>query len=983
MSKNHKHKRQKSNVSNPNYHFPPTDYPDPYQYLFPKPLDQPSEIPQQLHQLPPPSDLSHFPVPSQLLDSSQGFYYNTYDSLPQSSSYQGQQPTTPQQQLQQQQILMQQQQLQQNQLLQQQQQLHQLSPQPQSTPIASQLTPTSRRQSTSYSTQAPTDQSQGLYDAFRQPDYSTPVKQSRPQTHKPNNLSISSHFNLFNLHDNKSIPGYSLPQQARQQGVLPQQSRQIHLLPQQNPPIHLLPQLTQLQQQTQFSPQRGPQSSIVHQNSVFKELLDLLTKVDAANVDGFLLKVLKTLQDSNLPIDEFYNLLYNDDKSFDYNVLNRIDKSVSGQESKPIIDEILNIFKSPSAFASCFPNRTIEENKLLVINYHELLRTFLAIKILFDIVIELPTNNERELQNSTIPRLSIYKTYYILCQKLIATYPSSSNTVGEQQKLILGQSRLGKLIKLVYPDIVIKRLGSRGESKYNYLGVIWNENIVDDEIKKLCDQHEINELNTIYGNVQSTTKPLLKKHQHHHKRSSSKSKMKLENPIEFESQLPKQKPVNDEPITSPVTETLGFLDDFVCATPNLSFVKPFSKYPVDDDFTVLSDGGSNWFNRVTNKIYFENPDISQEMIQEVFLNNDNLQDKSSLMHNMMNSIIAPLCATQQAENIDLKLYLVIIGEILPYLLLIKSSSINIPFLKNLRLNLLHLVTNFKSEIARLGSGNFKPVDATKFLIVIKKFININDLLITLVKLIIKDNTKLVMSFDIENFLTNNEHQQQFEPTTHVQPDDSLFLSLSASVGNTSGGDVNFSFKSDILSNDLIYALVGYKFDPTTSSVLNSSVSMSFINQEVSLFDTFFKKELLAFLNESAGDYTKTNFQEQGIHNSNNDNTILSTKELDKLIALIKLIDQRLLPGSFKSKYPIPIYNNLINFILNDILKFIFLKQQQLQLQNIQFPTDHPGGGGEQDEDNPQNSFGNWWVFNSFIQEYISLIGEIVGLYDSL
>jgi hypothetical protein len=977
MSKNHKHKRQKSNVSNPNYHFPPTDYPDPYQYLFPKLLDQPSEIPLQLPlqlpQLQPPTDLSQFSVSSQLLDSSQGFFYNTYDSLPQSSSYHHpQQPVTPQQQLQQQQILIQQQQLQRNQLLQQLQQFHQISPQPQSTPTASQLTPTSQRQSTSYSTQTPTDQSQGLYDAFRQSDFLTPVKQSKPPTHKPNNLSISSHFNLFKLHDTKSIPEYSLPQQSRQQGALPQKSRRIQLL-------QLLPQSTQLQQQIQFSPQRVPPSPIVHQNSVFRELLDLMTKVDAANVDGFLLKVLKTLQDSNLPIDEFYNLLYNDDKSFNYNVLNRIDKSVSGQESKAIIDELLNIFKSPSTFASRFQNRPIEENKLLVINYHELLRTFLAIKILFDIVIELPGTNEREQQNSTIPRLSIYKTYYILCQKLIATYPSSSNTVGEQQKLILGQSRLGKLIKLVYPDIVIKRLGSRGESKYNYLGVIWNENIVDEDIKKLCDQHEISELNNIYSNIQSTTKPLLKKHQHHHKRSSSKTKMKLENPIEFENQPPKQKPVNDEP----VTETLGFLDDFVCATPNLSFVKPFSKYPVGEDFTILSDGGSNWFNKVANNLYFENPNISQDMIQEVFLNNGNLQDKSSLMNNLISSIITPLCATQQRENIDLKLYFVIVGEILPYLLLIKSSSIDIPFLKNLRLNLLHLVTNFKDEITRLDSQNFKIINATKFLIMIKKFININDLLITLVKLIMKNNTKLVMSFDIENFLTNNENQEQFEPTMHVQPDDSLFMSLSANVGNTSGGDVNFNFKSDILSNDLIYTLVGYKFDPTTSSVLNSPVSMGLINQEIGLIETFFKKELLMFLNESGGDHTKPHFQQQGIHNSNNDNTILSTKELDKLIALFKLIDQQLLSGSFKSKYPIPIYNNLINFILNDILKFIFLKQQQLELQNIQFPTDHPGGGGEHDEDNSQNSFGNWWVFNSFIQEYISLIGEIVGLYDSL
>lgn len=29
----------------------------------------------------------------------------------------------------------------------------------------------------------------------------------------------------------------------------------------------------------------------------------------------------------------------------------------------------------------------------------------------------------------------------------------------------------------------------------------------------------------------------------------------------------------------------------------------------------------------------------------------------------------------------------------------------------------------------------------------------------------------------------------------------------------------------------------------------------------------------------------------------------------------------------------------------------------------------------------ENSFGSWWVFNSIIQEYLSLLGEIVGLKD--
>lgn len=29
----------------------------------------------------------------------------------------------------------------------------------------------------------------------------------------------------------------------------------------------------------------------------------------------------------------------------------------------------------------------------------------------------------------------------------------------------------------------------------------------------------------------------------------------------------------------------------------------------------------------------------------------------------------------------------------------------------------------------------------------------------------------------------------------------------------------------------------------------------------------------------------------------------------------------------------------------------------------------------------ESSFGSWWVFNSFVLEYLSLLGEIVGLQD--
>lgn len=795
-------------------------------------------------------------------------------------------------------------------------------------------------------------ESSGVYlsgASFPKIDYS-PHSQLSPSTkivappskkHQKNNLSISSHFNLFNLNEDT----------AKQ------------------------------------SPTQPTNDTIVN------ELLVNLITVDGSNINNYLLDILSKLN-TPFPVDDFYNLLYNSDKLhslLQIHYQNKIDKTINSGNAQlvEIINQLLNIFKNPDLLSDYFMNINIEDNKLTNINYHELLRTFLAIKILFDILIQLPLNSNEEPQNYTIPRLSIYKTYYIICQKLIMTYPSSSNTTNEQQKLILGQSKLGKLIKLVYPNLLIKRLGSRGESKYNYLGVVWNENIINDEIKNLCEKNELVDLNNIFQGEKKLLKsnPLItpKKGQ---RKSFSKPKIRVE------------KQSNSEIHQSAREYSHPEVDKI--STPNLSFIKPFLKYPSDDNFTVLNDE-ENWFNDIRVRIYSTHSSISKDSIHDVFLNNDSLKNPSSLLSHFMAKLVTPL-NTESSENTDLSLYLIILLEVLPFLLLIKSSA-NIDFLKNLRINLLYLINNFNTELRQLNSPRFNINNSTVFLILLKKLINLNVLLITFIKLIIKDDTKSVMSVDIENFLRVNSPSNSLK-YKDGQDDDSFFLNLNSNIATNSLGEMNFSFKNDILSNDLVYTLIGYNFDPAINSDLKSSLSMNFINQEINIIDEFFKKDLLSFLNDSGYDTDSSNGSDQagegelrishgklggelrGLHgedlqgisqNTEADNetgkeALLSAKERSKLVSLISLIDKRLLSTHFKSKYPILIYNNFINFVLNDILKFIFLKQQQLQLQNIQ---------GNIEADVSQNSFGNWWVFNSFIQEYMSLMGEIVGLLDLL
>lgn len=776
----------------------------------------------------------------------------------------------------------------------------------------------------------------------------TPVKSyQRPQPpnlgHKANQLLISSHMGLFSLSDKK----LGSPSQAG-----------VPAMPQSYPfPPPLLP--------PQTIPSLQPQSSANSLSGIIDELMLKLTLVDAGNINNYLLAVMhKLLQNPQIPIDDFYNILYNTEPNQPVPRPLPVDERVDKTFVNPgltdgvidVINQILNVFKSPNMLVDMFPELINKENKLMLINYHELLRTFLAIKILFDMLIEMPQGDKEPL-HYTIPRLLIYKTYYIICHKLILGYPLLLNTVGEQQKLILGQLKLGKLIKLVYPELVIKRLGLRGESKYNYLGVIWNDKIVDHEMKELCDQNELPELTHIFNNQAALARVASPE------KSRPRIKPKQEPFDDFSYHLPQPPPV---PAEQPSLNT-----EPLVRGPTLSFIKPYSKYPLDDVFTILDDGQPNWFHKLAHRLYALVPIILQQVIHQVFLSSENLASKLQLLTNFIELVVNPINAKAASgssidTNTDLKVYLMIIIELLPYLLLIKLDDVNINFLKNLRLNLLHLINHLHGQLRNDEGNVFKQENSTIFLIMLKKLINLNDLLITFIKLIIKPNVKLIMLVDIENFLTI--HQQ---PDTQVPVDDDLFfLNLSQRTAFLEG---NFSFRLDILLNDLVYTLIGYNFDPILGEPKLvppplQLLLMNFINQEISIIDKFFKHDLLAFLNETLS-------EESG--EKSDKEMILTRKELKKLLLLINLIDKQLLLNHFKAKYPILIYNNFINFILNDILKFIFLKQQQMLLLRVQRSDDGDDDGGG------SNSFGNWWVFNSFIQEYISLMGEIVGLHDSL
>lgn len=728
----------------------------------------------------------------------------------------------------------------------------------------------------------------------------TPRKKEKQSISHSKNLSVSSRFNLFNLNEGDN----------------------------------------EFENETE----RNPGGT----DPLFNEFLENIINVDGSNINSYLLNILEKLG-SPLPLDDFYNFLYNNEKrtsSTPISLSPKIDKTInkSSQISAfKALNELLNIFKAPNLLIQYFPNMATRENKLFGINYHELLRTFLAIKILHDVLIQLPTNNDP--QNHTIPRLSIYKTYYIICQKLIRQYPSPTNTSNEQQKLILGQSKLGKLLKLVYPDLLIKRLGSRGDSKYNYLGVVWNENIINDEVKRLCDVNELVHLHQIFDKKDKSTS--FQRRRNHSTTSYSSVpgyniKLKARSKSEPEIKL---EPVYNESVNK-----------VEITTPSFSFIKTHLKFPEADNFTILEmKNQSNWFKDAKCRAYdfFKDFEVSFsifESIKEVFLSNDSLLEKNSLCDGFINRIVKPINnEIAYVKNLDLYLYLIIILELLPFLLFLKTSN-QVNYLKNLRLNLLFLIDNMNIELSNLrGTTNFSIENSKRFIILMKKLININDLLITFIKLINQDDpsNSSIMAQDIENYLhisRENETNYGFEDETETRS----------------------SFRRDILTKDLIHAMNAYNFDPSLDIESNSILSQDFINGEVDLLGAFFKTDLFNFLNNmNMGE----KYDQVSTESSDETDSILSKAESIKLVSLFALIHDRLLTFHFKSKYPILVYTNILSLILNDALKYIFIKYQRLQ--NNQLRNEN------------QNSFGNWWVFNSFVQEYLSLIGEVVGLDSSI
>lgn len=216
----------------------------------------------------------------------------------------------------------------------------------------------------------------------------------------------------------------------------------------------------------------------------YKTFEPLIPEINGHNFKDFLVKVLNECL-HEVSLDDFYNLLYNSE-SPDQVIISptkgcNIDKSKPSDSQREALNFcalILNSLRVPDLVGGLI---YLNQN-LQCVNYLEICRNFLAIKILFASV---KLVNDSVNPGIYLLRVEVYKAYYTICKRLERKYPKSEPK--SQSNIILNQSQLGKIIKLKFPNLPSKRYGSRSWSKYYYAGMVWNDLVIDKEIKRLIE----------------------------------------------------------------------------------------------------------------------------------------------------------------------------------------------------------------------------------------------------------------------------------------------------------------------------------------------------------------------------------------------------------------------------------------------------------------------------------------------------------------
>lgn len=456
---------------------------------------------------------------------------------------------------------------------------------------------------------------------------------------------------------------------------------------------------------------------------MFKLLLADVMEVDAFNFYLFLVRMLLYAV-AHIPLDDFYLLLYDESAhpiknppkiSAEKNKLDKKPADSGTVELMNVFHRILEVFKHPKELINAMPGGDYEKTRLGSVNYHELLRLFLALKIIADVLV---ISDDREKNCPTTPRQTIYKVYFILCQKLFHKYPAMFGGNSEQ-KLILGPSKLGKLIKAIYPQIVAKRLGPRGYSKYHYLGLSLSENLVTKEIEALFDM-DLAELTKLLSSKDHES-PLVVQRLPEQQRSESA-------------------PVPDARSFQYRKWTATFMDSASAKRPLYSFIKPKCMFPPTQlspiycfDTPLARKDEHSWFCVVRQQAYDEliKLDLDMPSFTRHFEVSAPLETNQDWLMSFVLQTIDKLAQSPHfSKSHYLYLFFYVLVTVFPLMLCLDMTKSD-AFLFNLRANVHTLVLNFEEmclDKPYVSSSHLKS-----FVGILNKVLNLDDVANSLFK----------------------------------------------------------------------------------------------------------------------------------------------------------------------------------------------------------------------------------------------------------
>ncbi|GEQ67606.1 hypothetical protein JCM33374_g1271 [Metschnikowia sp. JCM 33374] len=641
----------------------------------------------------------------------------------------------------------------------------------------------------------------------------------------------------------------------------------------------------------------------------FRKLVPLLANVTAQNVCGVLTDIVKQ-HGNSMTLDDVYQLLYNPQVlDFDPASTSTQNEPKSSSDNRlkelRLCHRILTTFENPLNAGGLLGRVDLERLSSSYISHSEIPREFLALKIILSSVqkVEYSFNSQ-----FCIPRISFYKVYYILCQKLIRKHAALLSTTGKSP--ILGQSQFGKLTKLAFPDLASKRLGRRGHSKFHYIGLTWNTSVVGEDIVGLLDL-EMVQIEEYFKNLPKQKHPNV-----HYSNNVPRAPTvhATQNPA------PELTPISKGPLTNPSS----------ISKPKVrSFVRLSNKYP---NFNC----SPRLWNTTPNEVPRQSPWAANTMEKSVeILQHYNLEllplisnvkagkfpfgNNSSLSSTLVNAMTL-LSRASAPKEAYLHLYLVILLLVFPVAIASDeevADATKIEFRKSMN----DCIATLESEVSNLPF--IDQLSLSIFTRLLRKMVDLNEM---------------------------TSGKTKFSYTGSVVSE--MVHDLDSAIDYKADGYSDISLLDETYIESISMSLNAYNLQPVDESA--SKGETSHFSYVCTLAKTFIKAIMM----------TKESMAKIPLH-ANGSQSV----PRDAAYQVLKLA----LKNFHESTLTEPMVLNLPMLVVTFVLVHNTSSMQYANFHDFE----------KRDPELSKQTFKCWWMFSTMLQEYVSIIQEVVALSASL